>query len=92
MKKSLEPTADQLEMQALVQSMKTDERELSPSQVALLAPFIEKTRDELVEINDNGRRGMRRVDYYHLNERGLKMLQMWDWGLLDSQVKPPRKS
>jgi hypothetical protein len=82
------PNIEQLRMRELVESLKREEMPLESHDLIRLMPFVQKVREEIKEDNSTpGKRRMYRVDYYMLNERGLKLLQKWEWGMLDKLVK-----
>lgn len=94
------PTEEQFRMRELVSQLAREEVPLSPEDLVQLAPFVERVRHEIREqtaepavLNDEGleikpRVPARawRVDYYKLNERGLKLKFQWERGLLDRRL------
>jgi len=87
---SNQPTAEQIRMRELVEQLKREEMPLENHDLMRLLPFVTMVRQEIKEDNTPGHRRMYKVDYYMLNERGLKMLQKWEWGMLDRFV-PEKK-
>lgn len=86
------PTIEQLRMRELVERLRKEEMPLENHDLMRLMPFVTKVRDEVKEDNTPGKRRLYRVDYYMLNERGLKLLEKWKWGQLDKFVpEPPAK-
>lgn len=84
----MHPSEDQLRMRELIEKMRKEEHPLSNHDLIRLAPFVEKVRDEIKEDTTPGKRRMYRVSYYMLNERGLKLLEKWNWGMLDRHLDP----
>lgn len=80
-------TEEQARMRALVERLKKEEMPLDVNDHTKLHPFVQVVRSELVEDTTPGARSMRRIDYYMLNERGLKLLHDWNSGKLDKHVK-----
>ena len=84
------PTIDQLRMRELVEKLRKEEMPLENHDLIRLAPFVQVVREEIKEDTTPGKRKVYRVAYYMLNERGLKMLEKWNWGMLDRHL-PDKK-
>lgn len=78
-------------MRELVEQLRKEEMPLETHDLMRLAPFVEVKRTEVKEYEEDGRKGARRIDYYMLNERGLKLLHQWQMGLLDKHVSDHQK-
>lgn len=92
------PTEEQFKMRELFNQLASEEVPLSADQLTKLAPLVERVRYEIKEIvseaavyDSDGRLvkeaiagKITRVDYFRLNERGLKLKHKWERGLLDS--------
>lgn len=76
-------TADQDRLRELVFAMAKSERPISTSDLTKLSPFVHVVRSETAEDRTPGRRGIRRTDYYMLNELGIVLLRQWRTGKLD---------
>lgn len=80
-------TAEQERIRELVATMWHEEYPLAPADLKLLTPFVRIAREEIVEDVTPGKRAMRRVEYFVLNDRGRRLYRKWLEGGLDKLVE-----
>jgi hypothetical protein len=76
-------TDAQERLRELVFLMYKEEAPVSGVDMKALAPFIKVVREETVEDTTPGKRGIRRISYCMLNNRGRRLYRQWLTGRLD---------
>ena len=72
--------------------MKSEAIPLTGQDYGQLEPFVEEVEVKVEEYDTkDGRKGARRVGYYRLNERGLKIHNMWETGMLEVALEMQSK-
>lgn len=76
-------TAEQERIRELVFAMFKGEYPVEPKDLKQLRPFVKLVREEFVESTEPGKRGVKRVEYFVLNDRGRHLYKQWLTGGLD---------
>lgn len=79
-------TPEQERLRNLIDTMWREEYPLAGPDLKTLEPFVRPVREEIVECTEPGRRSIRRISYYVLNDVGRAMYRRWLAGELDVLV------
>lgn len=84
-------TAEQERIRELVSTMWKEEYPLRPEDLKQLGPFVKCVRSETAEDTTPGRRGIRRTDYFVLNDLGRQLYRKWLGGDLDKLIDEAKR-
>lgn len=78
-------------LRSLVSTMYTEEYPLPSQDLKLLGPFVKCVRSETVEDTTPGKRSIKRIDYFVLNDLGRELYRKWLSGDLDAEFDEAKR-